>query len=967
MSQSNEKYQKGFLIFFIVTVIVVLVVVFILRATASKSGKYLTTLSSTEQQSQGYGTYKVVNTSPCFTANGKCSGTGTQIITEYCVANPDTGYGCIDENGEQTFAPRTTQQNCLPNCRATILQEQTNTYLNTCNYEAPYGDLTNSFTLLSGSPLYVSVTKTSVTKFSNGGLPPGSPGYAFTLEKYNDPFLTFQLPGSNTYPRNVLLTSTEGYQYGFIFLNGIITPSDAGKFYVSINGVAYVDPTPIPPSLLPNTLPTKYSYISGDNFGIKVINKVITFTQNATVLNIDTGLVNGTQFLTNFILYVNPDTIDQIAFGYSGSTALCIPKTAKTFNYKVFNCVVNDGVGENACNYACGSDGKNGANVSGDSIVESPSYIPACVGNYGRTITLNSLTGINLTALPKQGYKISKGYLVKNKLVGDNIVPNIFTIDPPYYPPPSETEPFSFGLTEITRDQLTTLDSSLIVYENCAMPTERVKPYCANYYYYQGTDVDSQITLIDKNVNADSTSNFIFSKDCFNNPFWNISGTKYRNPYNTDSTSVTKYSLIGIGGYGLTYENYVCQFTPGNLEQVPNTGTPIDTNPPQYYIPGALGGPNETNYCVPFTSSIVNPPTSNTNCYNKLENVTMPLTPNKIYNICDVTYPDGSHPNDWQANADGSAKIKTPGLIQVCQYLPQTKDLDFTNLDNATPFQNPLNTNLQQYFGNFTQLTLTNSGKTYFLGTRTSPCDSTVDSNYLSPMTNCSYVKPIGVNGYSIERAAFIYNGGSGTTSEAGNYWNKPGCDSEMIELTSSLNILFSLNNSPVISAPVGNTQTISGVNMYAYFGNIFGILLQYSGNSSLLFKPILQGDTEKSHYNPTPPGYNENFNLEFDYTNTNNITLKVLLPATNVDKFDGNVYTQNVFNISNTPMNTRVIPYNEYKKTSGLYDGQDVTVAAVFQRNFACYTTTCDPQTSVKPCFPKTCNLYYDYNADKC
>jgi hypothetical protein len=65
--------------------------------------------------------------------------------------------------------------------------------------------------------------------------------------------------------------------------------------------------------------------------------------------------------------------------------------------------------------------------------------------------------------------------------------------------------------------------------------------------------------------------------------------------------------------------------------------------------------------------------------------------------------------------------------------------------------------------------------------------------------------------------------------------------------------------------------------------------------------------------------------------------------------------------------MNTRVVPYNEYRKKSGLYVGQNVTVAAVFQRNFACYTTTCDPQTATRYCFPKTCNLYYDYNADKC
>lgn len=932
MSKSNESYQKGFVIFFVIAIVVTLIVVFILRANATKSGTYLTTLSEKELETEGYGTYSIVNTSPCFTANGKCAGNGIQTVTSYCTPNPTTGYGCIDENGEQTFAPKTTQQNCLPNCRNTILQEQTNSYLNTCRYEQPYGDLTISSTLISASPLSLSVTSNSITKFADNG----NPSYAYSQERYNVPFLQFTIPilpitMSTASPRIVSLASIEGNEYQMIFNYLSANP---GKISFSINGV--YDP-----------LQTYYSYSLGDNFSIEIENNLLSFVQNNTVLK--SVVPQGTQFSANFALYVNDDTIDNISFGYNGSEYLCIPRTAKTYNYRIFNCVVNDGVGENACSYTCGSDGRNSANVSGDSIVNSPSFIPACVGKKGQVITLNSLAGINLANLPKQGFKISKGYTVKNKLnTLGVIVPNVFTIDPPYYAPPTENLPIPIGTTEITRDELTAIDNSLVIYENCSMPSARVKPYCANYYYYQGTDVDSQITLINNNVLANSTTNFIFSKDCFNNPFWNVSSAKYLNPYNSTSS---KYSLKGIGGFGLTYENYVCRNTPGNLELVPGTGTDPNTNPAQYYIPGALGGPEERNYCNPLTASAVDPPVNNTSCYDTLESIiTMPLSQNKFYNICDVTYPDGSHPNDWQPN------LKTPGLIQMCQYLPTQTQLDFDT------FSESVNVNLRQFFGNFVQLNITDSGKTYFLGTKTSPCESTVSSDNLSPLTNCSYIKPLGTN-YDINRATFIYDGGSATVSEAGNFWNKPGCDSEMIQLTSALNVLISPFEATVVSAPVGNKQTISA-NLYAYFGNTFGILLQNPFDFSLYFQPIQTGDVNKANYKPS---YNQYFNIEFDYSNVNAITMKILVPTTNVAKFDGSVYSLVGFDISTTPMNTRVIPYNEYIKKSGLYAGQNVTVAASFQRNFACYATTCDLDDLTKPCFPKTCNLYYYYNADKC
>jgi hypothetical protein len=779
MNNKKENYQKGFLLFFILILIIILIVVFLTRSTISKSGSYLTKLTSTEQSTEGYGTYNVVDTSPCLTADGKCNN-GIKRITEYCTPNPTTGRGCIDSNGEQTFAPRVTTINCLPNCRKTIFKEVTNTFLNTCRYEAP-----------------------------------------------ND----------------------------------------------------------------------------------------------------------------------------------SGSV-LCIPPTANTFNYRIFSCVNNDSKGDNACSYTCGSDGRNKANQSVETVSTSPSYIPACVNNLGNSITLNSLAQADITNLGQNGFTLSKGYVIKNVYNLDGTLnPDKFSISPPYNTIPTELIPTPVALSEITRQQLVDLDNTLIVYENCIMPTERVKPTCGTYKYYEPTSLESGQTLINGPILTNSTTNFITSNVCFNNPYWNTSSTKYLNPYVTTSS---KYSLSGLGTFGLTYSNYSCMKSNPVLTQVPGTGTGPDpvNNPALYYIPGAFGGPNEVNYCTPFTSSTVEPPTSNTFCYNSLNDISNALVVDKSYNICDVTYPDGSHPPDWTENT------KTPGLIQNCQYLPFNSQLDFSSVSSVT-----VNTNLQSLFGNFVQLQLTNNYMTYFLGLRTSPCESSVDSNTLAPLTNCSYIKNL-TNNFSQQDAAFIYDGGSGNF-EAGNFWNKPGCDNEMIQLTSALNLILSPRT---VNASSGNTQTIL-CDIYAYFGNIYGYLTHYpvSGKNLLKFQAIPVGDMKKTDYTVLTVSSVpiKSFNLVCDYTNPSSPTF-LLKTDTNADiyssSFDGYKYDSANFNISTgATITSRVNGYNEIVKKTGLYQGQNVTVAATFQRNFMCYATTCDLKDGSVPCFPKTCNLYYDYNQDKC
>ena len=192
-----------------------------------------------------------------------------------------------------------------------------------------------------------------------------------------------------------------------------------------------------------------------------------------------------------------------------------------------------------------------------------------------------------------------------------------------------------------------------------------------------------------------------------------------------------------------------------------------------------------------------------------------------------------------------------------------------------------------------------------------------------------------------------------------------------MIQLTSALNLILSPRT---VNASSGNTQTIL-CDVYAYFGKIYGYLTYYdvSGKNLLKFQAIPVGDMTKTDYTVLTVSSVpiKSFNLVCDYTNPTNPTF-LLKTDTNADiyssSFDGYKYDSANFNISTgATITSRVDGYNEIVKKTGLYKDQNVTVPATFQRNFMCYATTCDLKDGSVPCFPKTCNLYYDYNQDKC
>lgn len=132
-----ESILPIFIVIVIIVFIGVVIYLFLKGDEVIHTGKHLSTKDAGTTDSKGFGVYRGVYVSPCATSTGKCTEPGIQWLTEYCQAHPETGRGCLDENGEQTFAARSSSQTCYPLCRSFVLNETTNPN-SVCNYDYPY-------------------------------------------------------------------------------------------------------------------------------------------------------------------------------------------------------------------------------------------------------------------------------------------------------------------------------------------------------------------------------------------------------------------------------------------------------------------------------------------------------------------------------------------------------------------------------------------------------------------------------------------------------------------------------------------------------------------------------------------------------------------------------------------------------------------------------------------------------------
>lgn len=133
----NDDRAGVFILILVVVLIVILVLIFIFKDKVFNKGSKLASKSNDELSSKGYGTYGAPFETPCVTGDGKCASAGFKYVTQYCEPNTKTGKGCLDENGQVTFAAKTQKSACQPNCRSLILQELNNPDT-ICNYDFPY-------------------------------------------------------------------------------------------------------------------------------------------------------------------------------------------------------------------------------------------------------------------------------------------------------------------------------------------------------------------------------------------------------------------------------------------------------------------------------------------------------------------------------------------------------------------------------------------------------------------------------------------------------------------------------------------------------------------------------------------------------------------------------------------------------------------------------------------------------------
>jgi hypothetical protein len=793
--------QNIFVFVFIGILILALIIVFILRFTVFKTGKYLVTAPQSELDSKGYGTYSTVFETGCLTASGKCSTSGVKYSTQYCNAHPTTGYGCLDQNGEMTFASQTITSNCLPNCRKYVLND-----------------------------------------------------------------------------------------------------------------------------------------VSGN---------------------------------TGF----GPSNTCQYSSAYSSPDITCVPVNAKTFNYSIYTCGVNDAVGENACNYTCGSGGVTDSGTPGDSDNTLPSYIPNCVNRKGTIISLNSFPWQLRGNLPSKGVKISKGYTIFNhKTSGGtgSISQNLFNIVPLYIPPPTSDNPSPTGTSVISTEMLTDLDNKLVVYENCQI--QNPKPYCGRRVLYKPITVESNLTNYSQSFPTTTPPNIQPTAACYVDPYWNSSPVA---PYNSNSLnpytgtvgatgiSAPGYTIFsGIGQYGYTYEVQSCIDSATVPELQGSTGG-VNT----YTIPP----PYQSNIsCVALTVA-TGATGSATTCLNDPNYIPTNIAYNTNLNICNVVFPDGV---PIIGTIPGSS-IQVPGTVVSCQYMPNNNQLNY--YINSTTQLDPV---LQNLLGNYIQI-YTNSGSDkYVLSLITSPCGTGTSPTQQIPLANCSLISPIGPLGYEdAQPCCFVYNGGTGATGaylNPGAYWGKSNCDSEMIELTNALNI--------IVSPRTAVSSTEITCDLYAYFGKVYGQLYAVpidpfnptTGYANLVFRPLLASQyKDKSKYINDPitikyTGGQVIFQTSggldiFTYDYNGNI----LNPNPNSPFTPPNIPTFNISGFNTFVNEFRTLPFNgPITKTNGIYVGDNVSATLNLQRGNPCYYNKCDPSApdeNNNPCFPTTCNLYYEYNAEIC
>jgi hypothetical protein len=732
----------------------------------------------------------------------------------------------------------------------------------------------------------------------------------------------------------------------------------------------------------------------------------------------------------------------------------CIPNTVKVGQYYVKrnSCLPNDKVGTNECSVTCGEiDYKpNGFNISPIEDPNSVLYIPVCdkvlqAGIYNKPLSsrhfyLNTFPWDIAFNLPENGVVIGKGFTIKNLIdpVTGAIDLNNFSIDPPYASPydsdgnlitdESNIQPSS----QLTVQQLEDLDNNLYTYQSCEVANQR--PTCGKYYYYSRTQFTPNVGVNETTLNTKpsfdpsittfnglSNGQYYGTRNCYFNDYNDVFNPsiptgRFQSPYydfNYIPSSGTDYYSGGYNGYGIgmfgfTSDQLTC-LAPSSIT------IPFQESPDQL---NAYNVPNSNGLCLNLTSlnDLTNPPVppsypvpnndlASSNCFPlDAANLQYGLLPdllpygqdyppsgnNLVFNTCNaqITYE--------------KAPVGGPGILGLCRYMPNNEDITIPATGSLAGLPN----SLKQLLGFYIRMTVTDSTSSYYLSLQNTPCDCTgTDTATCSLGSEVNLNEPLGncggnPNNFGVGPipTMLIYNGTTTDDLSGGTYWERPGCDSYLMNAVNALQLIISPK-----SRGSSGTIDILYCEILTVFQGRYNGYLSYNYDSSvsptyaqLYHIPVKPGDIYGDDYTYFDNGTNNTdvkFAIEYDNSTSKysiyaysggNYNIPVRVPLFNgtgpldisnyldltssgsvdvvlYDKPNGSLPTVDPVSAF---VNSNLVPFNPYyyiplggtkyeesplriEETGGLYSNQNLYNTVIAQQN-----STCSPGT-------QTCNLF--------
>jgi hypothetical protein len=267
--------RHGVLFFVVIVLVVITIVVLVCIVKRHSSiagsssilkGASLLMSNSSNTNTTLYGSYSTPVETPCLTSSGLCTDDGYKTITQTCVPNPTTGYGCLTADGTETFATLVQKVGCQPQCRQFIWDDVT-PVTQTCTVASPYnnqaiypclpngitGNKLRTLTCVPNDGYGINACTYLCGSTPNDDVPTSSsympicqqqgPGTLVTMRTFNYEGLSTLPMAPGTASQTTGLRLSKGYTITNQLGNDLytITPSYNGSTQISLTGIQSLD------------------------------------------------------------------------------------------------------------------------------------------------------------------------------------------------------------------------------------------------------------------------------------------------------------------------------------------------------------------------------------------------------------------------------------------------------------------------------------------------------------------------------------------------------------------------------------------------------------------------------------------------------------------------------------------------------------------------------------------------------